>query len=413
MDAHTSEDEPVRLVGGTFMFKSSSSTAQLQTLTRTLRLSIFVYLSLLLEQSLLADSHVELRFPNLSAGPMIYTQSSPPTTPGKDLKRHSFQKSSPSGIWSFLSKKTGNFLHRATHGVQSPLEFKRSGSLDLARISTSFTSTRSSVDRAQFHQSSRRLSFSISPGLTKPSRDNTIKATKQAEKGLLFGSVASRVSESASLLSTSAGMTFPVPQLIVKLEEKEKRDPNRKLTGEEKVGLTSILGWDGREVQGQNMSGLAGFVRHQGINALYVELIRSQKPPPSPAPSTDSEASSSGEKSLPQSHLDQTACLVGRWVTYRYYSRGRQNGSNVDDRTLGDTIEVLCEEAQEVCTQPGCEVKQCDHKRIWMHDEIRVKLSLSKDPHPNDPIESNTIRMWESCSVCHRTTPPIDMSDGT
>jgi 1-phosphatidylinositol-3-phosphate 5-kinase len=57
-------DTNLRLVGGTFTFKGVNSPSQHQILAKVLRLSIFVHMSLLLEQHVLSISQVQLKFPH-------------------------------------------------------------------------------------------------------------------------------------------------------------------------------------------------------------------------------------------------------------------------------------------------------------------------------------------------------------
>lgn len=59
------------------MFRGVASKTEFAALTKVLRLSVYSYLSALLEQSLLADSHVPLQFLKPSLSPKRYQQDSP------------------------------------------------------------------------------------------------------------------------------------------------------------------------------------------------------------------------------------------------------------------------------------------------------------------------------------------------
>ena len=56
-------EENIWLVGGTFTFKGVDSSVQYMLLSKVLRLSIYVNLSLLLQQLLLSDFRVTIKFP--------------------------------------------------------------------------------------------------------------------------------------------------------------------------------------------------------------------------------------------------------------------------------------------------------------------------------------------------------------
>ncbi|THG96522.1 hypothetical protein EW026_g5324 [Hermanssonia centrifuga] len=110
--------DTLQIVGGTFSFRGVLSEAQHAALTKVLRLSIYVYLSNILEQSLLSNSHVPLRFPKPSMSPT--TQAGPMSralsTSHVGSKHH--KRDSQSGLWAFFSRKKETLLQRSsTPGV--------------------------------------------------------------------------------------------------------------------------------------------------------------------------------------------------------------------------------------------------------------------------------------------------------
>ena len=97
-----------------------------------------------------------------------------------------------------------------------------------------------------------------------------------------------QLTDAQTVLSTSTGITFPPPPLLTRLAQEEEKVVSAKgqsiphrlaISGDEKVGLKSILGWSGSDHVAQ-MIGNAGFVRHQAVTVLYSESLRSLGPLP-------------------------------------------------------------------------------------------------------------------------------------
>jgi 1-phosphatidylinositol-3-phosphate 5-kinase len=357
-----------------------------------------MFLSLLLEQHFLANSNVQLKFPKPKQAKILSAELPPKPSNGKPRPstptRHAF---SPTGIFSFFSKKTGNFLHR-THTI-SPILGGRGGSLDLT---VNPSPTRSSEDGGGFSRL-RRFSFiSESPSTTKPKDD----------PDPTFSYAVARIEKCKGLLSTSIGVTFAPPPLIVALAEKEKNNPSRRLKGDEKAGLTSILGWDGKEAKAKGMVGTAGFVRQQEFSVLYSQHVASTllHPPisiPLPLSSPDAPPSSFLPSSPDPSLPILLPCGRPRWITFRYYSRDR--GA---DRMLGEMIAELCDGVDKLCETPKCPFKRLDHQIRFIHGGVRIVV----DVDPDNNVEKGSregIDIWESCKICKLKTEKNQMSDGT
>ncbi|KAH8111649.1 hypothetical protein DFH11DRAFT_1792176, partial [Phellopilus nigrolimitatus] len=397
-------DAPVSagIVGGTFSFAGIASTAQFHTLSKILRLSVYVCLSLLLEQCVLSDSHVHLHFPAVApALALSYSYSEP--NPQKQGRRPA--KPINNGLWSFFAKKTETLLHRAT-GANTTLS--RAKSLEVPPVPS--TQPRPADHTPPSRNHSRRISFPLIPTPSHVLSEEELKKLNK-ENTPIFSSALGRIVASSSVFSSSAGVVFPPPNILSKLAEKEKEDPNRKLLGSEKVSLNSLLGWDGRESRGSGMSGLPGFVRHQSITFLYTESISQIKRKPSETPVP---LSGSG------SRLCRIPCERGRWLTYCYFSR-KIDGQECacGDRTLGDFVESLCLSCcseEWKCEKPGCEKRKADHRSSWLHGGVRISAEVCDTGESEGQIEqeiADAVYMWESCDICKKSTERKTMTDGS
>ncbi len=213
-----------------------------------------------------------------------------------------------------------------------------------------------------------------------------------------------RVEEGRALLSTSPGLIIPLPQLLVRLAESEKLNPTRRLTGDERAGLTSILGWEGKKaaVRG-SMTGMTGFLRQQQLSLLYSERVYD------PDRASKSLADGMPVKSVDKELQPHTHCGArGRWVTYMYYGVGDC------DRCLGDMITSTCSRAEEPCRKLACKALQGRHERRWTHGGICVIAKTeSQVPSASLEVKSHGIEMWQSCRICQEPTARCNMSDGT
>ncbi|KAI0738229.1 hypothetical protein C8Q80DRAFT_1292532 [Daedaleopsis nitida] len=386
-------EDPLQVVGGTFRLKGLSSNTQYYALCRVLRLAVYTYLSLLLEQDLLSNSHVELHYPK----PAIPHLPSFPTTPERpshttDAKDKS-KRDSGAGLWSFLSKKTEDLLNRASHVAPA---MARRGSLDIGQRFPRHTSMPHGPDGGFL---SRRLSL-LSTVSSRASEEST-------ESSRITWAVAVRRIDSwKDLMSTSPGVVFHPPKFLLAIAEQEAKDPSRRLVGDEKAALTSLLGWQSKESLGRTMVGMRGFVQHQGFTVLYSEHVPGTSasalisPPPTPSKSD----TSSLESSL------RIACggFRRKWVHYRYYRCGEHW-----DESLGEAIIRWCNTAEDPCYHPDCHFQRGDHDMRWMHGGVQMIATIAL-PNPGEASTSDDlIRMWQSCATCGKETPKAIMHDGT
>jgi 1-phosphatidylinositol-3-phosphate 5-kinase len=413
-DTLSADDDPLRIVGGTFTLKGVTSPSQYAALSTILRVSIYTYLSLLLEQQFLVNSGVELNFPQRKNIPLIPS----PTLPGafKVGKRdppeskqshHAFPGT---GILSYLSRKTAHVLHRTTSigpilGHGDPLDLATSY-VDVS--SRPNTPTRSTAIEGTFGERLRRFSFPL-------------KSDSAATKcySMPFSASLEEIEKWKGLLSTSVGVSFAPPILISKLAEKEKQTAATGPKGDEKMGLATLLGWEGESSRAKGMVGVAGFVRQQQLSLLYSTLVPSKGRPGPQAPSSGSKTpDSSSLSSLSSSNNsmspESSPCHRPRCVTFRYYARGQDA-----DKPLGEVVSELCTGTEEPCDTPGCQYKRRQHQFKFIHNGTKIAFDsdIGADDDSSSALanrgDAEKILMWQSCKVCKKRTDKQFMNDGT
>jgi len=442
-------DTNLRLVGGTFTFKGVNSPSQHQILGKAFRLSIFVHISLLLEQHVLTISQVQLKFPR----PKLPSPS--PSTPANPLLESQSKYLRLKARKSIIPSSFTNFLRRnisRSQTINPP-----GGSLDITVLPPSPTasSTTESTPRkssegivgAVTHLRLRRFSFMGDHRISLRKFIHPEHVTEQPVIPHPFLDALKRIEESKELLSNSTGVTFLPPKILLDLVAKEKSQSigedqmqKRKLKGDERVALSSLLGWDGKDAEGRGMSGILGFVRHQEISFLCTLHIPPSLPPtatssaPTSAPiSTTSSALSSTAMevnptqegpptvtntstvtsttfpTLPKSGL--SSCGKPHWITYQYYS-------STSDRRLGEWIQDYADNRNSPCDRPGCAFTIGRHERRISHDGVKVVIRVAdhkkQEEEEKEPTEmqSDDIEVWESCAVCHAKTTRVKMNDG-
>ena len=397
-----SDENPIKIVGGNFSLKGVASAAQHTVLCKILRLSIYIYLSVVVEQHLFSDSHVKLSIPRVRPRPApLPIKYSSDQSRSPHARERSSDRSPQGGVWNFLSKKTEGLLHRATG-------LARRNSLDVGR--TTRDSPRRSVDNP--HPRVRRFSFLADnlPWQTKAARE-----TEQHAKDHPFRGTVTRIEGYQDLLSTTAGIHFQPPSLLLSLAEKEDIDPTRRLNPDERIRLHYLLGWEGRDSQGKGMVGIRGFVRQQEFCILYSEHVFLT--PVSRAPSvtsTNSETSAANSSSSALTHAPDhpppspVPMLCGgrrRWMRFRYYSR--EKGA---DKTLGGMIIRMSTTAEDQCGNAGCQSKRNQHELHFIHAGTQVTVNI----YPlEEVVDEERIEMWQSCAECSVKTETARMSDGT
>ncbi|KAG8694737.1 hypothetical protein FRC08_008292 [Ceratobasidium sp. 394] len=287
---------PARIVGGTFAVRGVKSPAIYESLCRVMRIAVYVHLAIHLELCLLKDLHVKLVYPpppkspTPEPTPIISTNSPLPPTPS-DSKKH--------GLWGLWAKTSelvqglhpvGGHRHPSI-GRRSPLRTDNTplpgtpvvgrSSLDSQarpRISRqpSDRPVRPSLDLGRVFPSAGPPSAGHRPPVpaksrpivppNAPPKPPVIKSTPPDPPPLLsqsppsgallfpttsptsptrpratpggFAALVETLQSEASLLSTSPGVVFDTPGLIVRLAEKEL-DPEEETNNELCVSGTS------------------------------------------------------------------------------------------------------------------------------------------------------------------------------
>ncbi|KAL0948446.1 hypothetical protein HGRIS_011019 [Hohenbuehelia grisea] len=436
------EDGPARLVGGTFSFKGVTSPVQHHILARALHVAAYVHLSLILDQHFLSSSHVHLLYPkprmpstSLSFQPNSSSrQPEPPPMIDKARSQGTSFLPSATGILSFFTKRAG--LQRSNSS--GPLSAGRGGSLDLGRPAVGRPSTgrsatpeRSSRISQDDKNSSplRRFSFMQDPrpSFMKPAPTEPVDDHPDPVRP--FAMALKRIEGSKDLLSTSVGVIFDPPSLLVQLAEKERQFPDRRLKGDERTALTSILGWEGKESKGKGMAGLTGFVRQQGFSVLSSYHVPSAISPLHPpessivsaatsiaSASTLSAASKSSKVSNTSTSTESVPkatygrCGSPKWLTYQYYTRDHRAGA---DKCLGEAIAELVICARMPCERaPACSAPRGAHERRLIHGGVCITVNVDAPPGAAFPNELDYIEAWQSCVQCGASTDRVPLSDG-
>lgn len=404
-DQSSPDANRLRIVGGTFSF-ANVPNSQHYALSKALKLAVFTRLSMMLEQETLASFGAELHFPE-NKRPNITPYFLNETIDQKlDEPKPRQRGSIASGLLSFLSRKTETFLQRTTsftptHAAKPrSQDFGRSHSLQqhLAWIPPPRPSEEGVAGRL------RRLSMISSSG-----RSSMSKAPEDEFEHLPpYSAAVKRVEKYRDLLSTSLGVTLLPPPLLVSLSKKESKKSSRRLKGDERAGLGSILGWEGRTSKGKSLTGVKGFTRQQAISMLFSKHVPvTGSPPAQPSEiSTNSAVAESSAASNPTPTPSRMKrCGQAQMVTYRYYAR-----DETLDKPLGTAIMDFCSSATLPCLRSGCTFKRGEHERRWIHSGVRITANIKCDqtvPHDEDGIT-----VWSSCIECDAQTNKGELSNG-
>ncbi|KIJ54686.1 hypothetical protein M422DRAFT_24592 [Sphaerobolus stellatus SS14] len=423
-----------RIVGGTFVFRSISSPAAFESLLSVLRLALYTYLSIIIEQSMLTNLLIPLEYPKPPIPPVTPSSSIPPSlilpeaedlSPGSPRKARAFK--TPAGLWSYLSRKTEGILHRVTASLpETGRPISRASSLDLSSV----RSTRTDSERPRLSEDTLRLNVpndtdveTVAQETIKVSRAQQVEEEERRDRERYgpFGSTVRRLQDKRCILTTSPNVSFPVPSLIDRLARREEEQklgghtlttsesslessassyaitlttattagssspPALKLNGIEKTALGSVLGWENRDARGKGMASIRGFIRLQGLTVLYEEHVET----------------SDGRR----------VCSRPKLVSYRFWARS----SSVDaerDQTLGEVVERFCE---PVLAEKTCEIETCceprdKHAVSWTCGGVQVEATVNQAG--NGTADNDDIMIWQSCAVCLKETEVKKMEEG-
>ncbi|CAA7264497.1 unnamed protein product [Cyclocybe aegerita] len=458
-------DTNLRLVGGTFAFKGVNTPVQHHLLFKVLKLAIFVHLSLVLEQNLLAASGVPLKLPRPKMPP---PSPSTPTSPSagapqepKQVRIKARNTIIPSSFTNFFLKRNLSYRGAQTISVAGD----RRGSLDLTVLPPSSSAAEEpphkpaeGVHGLVSNLRLRRFSFI---GDRRHSLRKSLHLTQEKREqppSQPFVNALKRIEGSKDLLSTSAGVSLRLPKLIVDLADQEKAraaladghrpGQSRRLKGDERAALTSLLGWDGKDAEGRGMSGILGFVRQQEISVLCslhvppstVTPTGTISHPPTPSSSTTTSEPSEPEKVQVGSStftnattstaatistlgtlsnrpsVGHSPCGKPHWLTFRYFSSNPN-----DDQLLGEWVLDTAKGRNSPCSRPGCTFLKGQHEQRIIHDGIRIVIRVGEDDKMTEdgkeeeeekPSTEDDVRVWESCAVCNASTKRTKLSDG-
>ncbi|KAG6820693.1 hypothetical protein H0H93_013212 [Arthromyces matolae] len=284
-----------QMVGGTFTFRGVTSPSEHSVLFKILRLAVYTHLSLILEQQLFIDSDIALRFTRPRLPPLFPSVPLVPTIStiqpaadqlghkAKGLGKKFVSPSSliPSSLRSLFPFKSS--MPRST--TIQPLTRDSSSSSNASSPRNSFDFVRPHLFSIRSPKSPHHGSPNIHPAPASPLHlQPTLPPFTQA---------LSKIQSSAFLLSTSPGVLFDPPALLVELAERENQSAQPQsgvagaadklkrihVKGDERVGLASLVGWGcgsgERKDFEKGMVGSLGFVRQQRIEVLESRYVAS------------------------------------------------------------------------------------------------------------------------------------------
>ncbi|KAK4513578.1 uncharacterized protein ATC70_005582 [Mucor velutinosus] len=82
------------------------------------------------------------------------------------------------------------------------------------------------------------------------------------------------------------------------------------------------------------------------------------------------------------------------------------------DKTLGQYLIDLCNDARQPCSSFMCDHPMLQHYRSYAHGNARVNVMIEQFPCPL-PGMSDKLLMWNYCKECNKPTPVMPMSDNT
>ncbi|CAH1760165.1 1620_t:CDS:10 [Entrophospora sp. SA101] len=103
-------------------------------------------------------------------------------------------------------------------------------------------------------------------------------------------------------------------------------------------------------------------------------------------------------------------CHNHKIITFEYYNRYNNNA----DKTLGETLEYLYQQAYKECEEPSCDKCGIDHITTYTHNIGRISITLEKSSDLNlKSLSNNKIILWTQCKLCSSKSPLIEMSNAT
>ncbi|KAH8833483.1 hypothetical protein DL96DRAFT_1457068 [Flagelloscypha sp. PMI_526] len=426
------------LAGGTFTIQNAISLPQRMAVAYVLRISIYIHLSLVLEQELLSDLSISLEYPIIPPPsiPQVAVSSSPSAKTHKSTASN-VSNNLKQGFFSFLSSKKhlqNRFTRLGFPGPTSsePIEDttpRKGGSLDLARAPLVLSGqirkeNSSSTDDAITPTQSRLRRFSfMGSGLEHPSLFSGApsEATNNLSKHVSLIRLLETLEKEKDFLSSSPSITIPPPPLVMDLASKEKqlegRKHHRRLKADERAGLNSLLGWDAKlePAKGRGMTGVRAFLRHQSIELVLRRFVPDHKnlKRDSKNPSVD-ELSDSSCAAYQQCGHPSTLSLRYFGGPDNLDGPAEEDVEDFEDRPLGSVITGLMDDASKPCLQHRCPAKQGEHELRLVHGETEVTIRVTGWDKPGQDVGDDApLHIWSSCIVCGIECGKSIVSDGT
>ncbi|CAG8515932.1 7915_t:CDS:2 [Funneliformis mosseae] len=96
-------------------------------------------------------------------------------------------------------------------------------------------------------------------------------------------------------------------------------------------------------------------------------------------------------------------------TTMEYYNKNCDH----PDRCLGEIINLLCDQAHEICEDASCDHPGLDHISTYTHNTGRISITIEELPDQKLKPLSDSILMWTQCEPCSMKTPIVQMSRAT
>lgn len=106
-------------------------------------------------------------------------------------------------------------------------------------------------------------------------------------------------------------------------------------------------------------------------------------------------------------------CIEPGLMVIAFYDQQQMNTGMTADCTLGQYLEALWYDRDEICTAHGCDKPFRQHHRTYVHSESCVTVSLNSLPTESVDSLYGLITMWSCCKVCDKKSPPVAMSDNS
>ncbi|EXJ79104.1 1-phosphatidylinositol-3-phosphate 5-kinase [Capronia epimyces CBS 606.96] len=99
-------------------------------------------------------------------------------------------------------------------------------------------------------------------------------------------------------------------------------------------------------------------------------------------------------------------------LAFSFYNEHETEAEFEADCTLGQYVEDLCYQANEICQSEACERKMYEHHRQYVHGEAQITVFVQPYPAKMRGFQ-DVILMWSQCKICGVETTVTPMSSST